>query len=101
MLFEGYGAREDDDLYVEEWINSIENNEQPDRLTKHDRTFLGQIGGRGNRFEYMYGTFTKAPLWEFRDLVNLNSAAIAAPFTVNVLRELRNYHNIFRDPNED
>lgn len=75
-FFNAWTGNEEDDLYVSEWMNSIQSNQYPDKLTIFDQRYGGsQIGGRGNRMEYVTYTAVLAPLWEFRDLININTAA--------------------------
>lgn len=65
----------DGDVTVQEWINSIQNNIYPDALTTFDQRHDSQIGGFRNRMEYVAYTSVLVPLWEFRDLQLINTAA--------------------------
>ncbi|KAI1349146.1 hypothetical protein F5Y01DRAFT_327670 [Xylaria sp. FL0043] len=52
---------------IKEWMDDLQAN-KGDRLSIADKTYDGQIGGFGDKMEYVLGTTRLVPLFEFRDL---------------------------------
>ena len=96
QVFKGNGDVPGDRVTVEQWMDSIEAYQLPDRLTRLDQTYLSQVGGRGTRREYVYGTSYAVPLIECRDLVNINTAAITVHFVPQAMKTIREYHRQHR-----
>ena len=93
-----FDAGEEDgegDVWVQAWINSIQNNVYPDALTTFDKRYDGQIGGFGNRMEYVTYTSVLVPLWEFRDLTLINTAAFGT-FAQTAMNVIVNYHTAYK-----
>jgi hypothetical protein len=78
-------------LEVMDWIKSIENQEKPDGLTKFDQYMDGQIGGWGDKLEYVMDTERAVPIWEFRDL-GLFKTGRVLPKLQRVEREIIKLH---------
>ncbi|KAK4694882.1 hypothetical protein P7C71_g2769, partial [Lecanoromycetidae sp. Uapishka_2] len=93
-----FDAGEEDgtgDVYISDWMNSIQSNQYPDALTIFDRNFGSQIGGRLNRMEYVTYTSVQVPLWEFRDLININTAAFRQ-LAEGAMAVIVTYHDAYK-----
>ena len=88
---------ESDQTTVQEWIKSIENGPAPDRLTIIDRVIDASIGGMGDRMEYIKGTQTKVPLFEFRSLANIKIQDFP-DMVSNAEKEVLDYHQKYAKP---
>ncbi|KAL8883414.1 MAG: hypothetical protein Q9215_008245, partial [Flavoplaca cf. flavocitrina] len=67
---------ESDDCSVKEWIQSIQDNCAPDRLSEADKVIDGSVGGLGKAFENVLGTNRAVPLFEFRKPAGVRVANI-------------------------
>ena len=83
------------DCSVRKWIESIQNGEEPDQLTKLDALIDKSIGGRGTTVEYVIGTTREVPLIEFRRLPAITKDNIPS-FVRDAEQEIVNYHHQYR-----
>lgn len=92
QTFQVESVGKSDACTVQDWIESMENGNSPDRLTVLDQVIDGSIGGLGNRLEYILHTTRAVPLFEFRNLRAINTGDI--PGMVNdAEQEVMQYHN--------
>lgn len=68
-------------LGIKIWMDRIESGEGQDLLAGADGKVDNQVGAFGDKTEYVLGTQTEAPLFEFRDL----GASIASKFEEDVV----------------
>ncbi len=73
LTFQVESAGKSDSCTVQDWLESMENGNSPDRLTILDRTVDSSIGALGNRLEYILHTTPAVPLFEFRNLPAVNT----------------------------
>ncbi|KAI8944110.1 hypothetical protein F4801DRAFT_572847 [Xylaria longipes] len=81
---------------IQEWMNDLQAN-RGDRMSIGDQTYDGQIGGFGDKMEYVLGTTRLVPLFEFRDL-GASTALQFATLVTAAENDIINYHNTYRDP---
>ncbi|KAL9033432.1 MAG: hypothetical protein Q9180_005946 [Flavoplaca navasiana] len=65
---------ESKDCSVQEWIQSIQDNNSPDSLSKADEVIDGSVGGLGQALENVLGTNRAVPLFEIRKLAGVRVA---------------------------
>ncbi len=88
---------ERDDCSVSEWIQSIQDNQSPDRLSKADEIMDGSIGGLGKALENVLGTNRAVPLFEFRKLAGVTAAKMEDKVT-KAEQAIIDYHHAFGNP---
>lgn len=86
-----------DKCSVKEWIQSIQDNRSPDRLSEADRVIDGSIGGLGNALENILNTNRAVPLFEFRNLAGVKVANMKDIVT-KAEQAVIDYHHALGNP---
>ncbi|KAJ4409176.1 hypothetical protein N0V82_009528 [Gnomoniopsis sp. IMI 355080] len=79
--FPASGSMAKRSIKLKDWISGIQTSKktEADMLSTADKDFFdGQIGGLKDGTEYVLGTKTEAPLFEFRDLAGIKANQIEA-----------------------
>ncbi|KAL9630619.1 MAG: hypothetical protein Q9204_004625 [Flavoplaca sp. TL-2023a] len=79
---------------VKEWIQSIQDNRSPDRLSEVDKVIDGSIGRLGKALETVLGTDRAVPLFEFRDMAGVIAAKMEDHVT-KAEQAIIDYHRKF------
>ncbi|KAL9094049.1 MAG: hypothetical protein Q9165_003719 [Trypethelium subeluteriae] len=93
QTFKATGKGQTQLLNVQDWINSIEKGDVPDRLSRLDELVDSSIGGLKEQMENVMGTQDLVPLFEFRNLgsVTVEDGTISSR-VVSIEQAIMNYH---------
>ena len=86
-----------DSCTVQEWIQSIADNQSPDRLSVVDQIVDGSIGGLKDALENVLDTNRAVPLFEFRRLPGVKAADMQSRVS-SAESALVDYHKAFGNP---
>jgi hypothetical protein len=83
-----------DSSTVQEWMQSIQDGNSPDRLSELDRIIDGQIGGLKDALENVLNTSRAVPLFEFRRLKSVKSGDMQSR-VISAEKAIIDYHNSY------
>lgn len=86
-----------DSCSVQEWIQSIQDGNSPDRLSQVDHIVDGSIGGYGDALENVINTNRAVPLFEFRRLAGVRAADMEKHVT-DAEQAVIDYHDALGNP---
>ena len=82
---------------MKEWIQSIEDEKSPDRLSEVDKIIDGSIGFFGDKLENVLNTQRAVPLFEFRRLGKVVAGKMKDRVD-KMEQAVIDYHNTFANP---
>ena len=85
-------------MNIKSWIQGIgKKSPSPDALSRFDQSIDSSIGGLGDNMEKMYNSQRSVPLFEFRDMFDIQTSGIEG-FMKTVDSTIQDLHKNFANP---